>query len=139
MASSRQLATALVLGAVVAGAAGPVRADPVKCQKTIVQQLAKLKKQVLKRTEKCIDNQNVGKITGPCPDADAQLRIQSTRDKVVAKIALNCPEPDRTTLGFPGNCAFETVSSGVEATCAALAVTSPTELATCLACWKQAE
>src|SRR5262249_57362245 len=101
--------------------------------------MAKIKKQVLKRTEKCIDNQNLGKIPGPCPDAATQLKIQSTRDKAVAKVALNCPEPDRTTLGFPSNCAFESASSGVEATCAALPVTSPTELATSLPCWKQAE
>jgi hypothetical protein len=139
MAPIRPLAAALAVGALVAGAAVPAGAEPVKCQKTIVQQLAKLKKQVLKRTEKCIDNQNVGKTSGPCPDAATQLKIQTTRDKAIAKIALNCPDPDRTTLGFPSSCAFETVSSGIEATCAVLPVTSPAELATCLACWKQAE
>jgi hypothetical protein len=138
MTSSRHLATALALAAFGAGAL-PAGAEPVKCQKTIVQQLAKVKKQVLKRTEKCIDNQNVGKIAGPCPDADALLKIQTARDKAVAKIALNCPDPDRTTLGFPTDCAFETVPSGIEATCGALPVTSPAEFATCLACWKQAE
>jgi hypothetical protein len=119
--------------------ASTAQAEPVKCQATIVKELAKLKKQVLKRTEKCIDNQNVGKISGPCPDADAQLKIQTARDKAVAKIALLCPDPDRTTLGFPTNCAFEAVSSGIEGQCAALPVTSANELATCLACWKQAE
>src|SRR5262249_54771900 len=125
MAPLRPLAAAVAAGALVAGAAVPVAAEPVKCQKTIVQQLAKLKKQVLKRTEKCIDNQNVGKIPGPCPDAATQLKIQATRDKAVAKIALECPEPDRTTLGFPSTCAFESGSSGVEAACATLPVTSP--------------
>ena len=132
MASSRQLGTALALGALVVGAAVPAAAEPIKCQKTIVQQLAKLKKQVLKRTEKCIDKQNLGKITGPCPDTDAQLKIQTTQDKVVARIALNCPEPDRTTLGFSTSCAFEAASSGVEATCAGMPpISSPSELATC--------
>src|SRR5262245_38663209 len=139
MASSRQFAAAFALGGLV-GAAVPVGAEPVKCQKTIVQELAKLKKQVLKRTEKCIDNHNLGKITADCPDADTLLKIQTTRDKAIAKIALNCPDPDRTTLGFSTSCAFETVSSGVEATCAAMPpITSPAELATCLVCWKQAE
>src|SRR5262245_1944616 len=139
MASSRQLAIALALGVLVVGMTVPASADPIKCQKAIVQQLAKVKKQILKRTEKCIDNQNIGKISGPCPDADALLKIQTTRDKAVAKIAASCPDPDRITLGFPSNCAFESVSSGIEATCEALPVTNPTELATCLACWKQAE
>jgi hypothetical protein len=119
--------------------ASSAQAEPVKCQATIVKELAKLKKQVLKRTEKCSDNQNVGKLPGPCPDATAQLKIQTARDKAIAKIALLCPDPDRTTLGFPANCAFEAVSSGIEGQCAALPVTNPTELATCLACWKQAE
>jgi len=140
MTPRRSSAAALTIGAaVVAAGVLPARAEPIKCQKTIIQQLAKVKKQVLKRTEKCIDNQNVGKISGPCPDADALLKIQTTRDKAVAKIALDCPDPDRNTLGFPSSCAFETVSSGIEATCGALPVTSPTEFATCLACWKQAE
>jgi hypothetical protein len=48
----RPLAAALALGALVAGAAVPVGAEPVKCQKTIVQQLAKLKKQVLRRSRR---------------------------------------------------------------------------------------
>jgi hypothetical protein len=119
--------------------ASTAESEPVKCQSTIVKELAKLKKQVLKRTEKCIDNQNVGKIPGPCPDAAALLKIQTARDKAIAKIALLCPDPDRTTLGFPNNCAFESASSGIEGTCAGLPVTNPTELATCIACWKQAE
>jgi hypothetical protein len=130
---------------ILVGACAPVllvsvaQAEPVKCQATIVKQMAKLKKQVLKRTEKCVDNQNIGKIPGPCPDATAQLKIDTTRDKVIAKIALLCPDPDRTTLGFPTDCAFEPASSGIEGSCAGLPVTNPTELATCIACWKQAE
>jgi hypothetical protein len=137
--ASRVSVGALALGALVTAAVVPAGAEPVKCQKTIVQQLAKLKKQVLKRTEKCIDNQNVGKISGPCPDTAAQLKIQTARDKAVVKIAAACPDPDRTTLGFPNDCAFESASSGIEATCAAMPVTSSSELATCLACWKEAE
>ena len=81
-----------------------------------------------------------GEDPGPRPDAATQLKIQTTHDKAVAvEDRAQLPHPDRTTLGFPSTCAFESVSSGIEATCAALPVTSPSELATCLACWKQAE
>ncbi len=119
--------------------AGVGRADPVNCQKQIVKNLLKFKKTYLKAFGKCTDAENLGKIPGPCPDAAAQLKIQTVQTKVGAKIAASCPDPDRTTLGFAGNCAFETGVSGIEASCAALPVTSPAELATCLMCWKGAE
>jgi hypothetical protein len=141
MAASRPLVAAFALGALMVAGVGEVGAEPVKCHKTIVKELAKLKKQVLKRSEKCLDSQNVGKLTGPCPDAAALLKIQTTRDKAIAKIALNCPDPDRTTLGFGTSCAFESAPSAAEADCAAMTptITSPSDLATCLACWKEAE
>lgn len=120
-------------------AASLSQAEPVKCQKDIVKSLLKLKKTHLKKLAKCVDNQNLGKIPGPCPDAAIALKIQTTRDKVVAKIALSCPDPDLTTLGFPGTCDFGTTQTGIEADCAALPVSTPTEFATCLACWKEAQ
>src|SRR4029453_13040883 len=141
MTAPRLLVAVFALGALMAAGVGQVGAEPVKCQKTIVKELAKLKKQVLKRSEKCLDNHNLGKITDDCPDAAAQEKIQTTQDKAIAKIALNCPDPDRTTLGFGTSCAFESAPSAAEADCAAMTptITSPSDLATCLACWKQAE
>src|SRR5262245_1645238 len=118
---------------------GPAHADPVKCQKTVIPSLLKYKKAYLKAHLKCLDAENVGKILGPCPDARAQLKIQTTNQKVVAKIAGACTMADLASLGYPANCAFETVSTGIEAQCAALPVTTPTEFAECLKCWKGAE
>jgi hypothetical protein len=128
--------TAAVLVALTASAAS---AEPVKCQKDIVKNLLKLKKTYLKKVAKCVDNQNLGKIAGPCPDAATALKVQVTRDKVVAKIALSCPDPDLATLGFPGTCDYGTTQTGIESQCAALPVTTPTEFAQCLACWKEAQ
>ena len=130
---------ALALLLAVCGIARHAAAEPMKCQKGIIRGMLKLKKTYLKKTAKCVDNQNVGKIAGPCPDAATALKIQQARDKVIAKIATSCPDPDLATLGFPGTCAFEATATGIEAQCAALPVTTPTEFATCLACWKEAE
>jgi hypothetical protein len=124
---------------------GSAQAEPVNCQKQIIKNLLKFKKTYLKALEKCADSENLGKITGPCSahtpggDAATQLKIQTTEDKVQAKIALSCPDPDLATLGFSSTCAFEASPTGVEATCAALPVTTPEEFATCLMCWKGAE
>ncbi len=139
MTSRRVMVAALAMGILWGWTARPALAEPVKCQKDIVKNLLKLKKTYLKKTAKCLDNQNLGKVPGPCPDADADLKIETTRNKVIAKIALSCPDPDLTTLGFPTTCAFETTATGIEAECAALPVTNATEFATCLACWKEAE
>ena len=118
---------------------GPAHADPAKCQKTVIPSLLKFKKAYLKAHLKCLDAENVGKIPGPCPDARAQLKVQTVNQKVVAKIAGACTMPDLATLGYPANCAFETVSTGIESQCAALPVTTPSEFAECLKCWKGAE
>jgi hypothetical protein len=118
---------------------GSVRAEPVNCQKQIVKNLLKFKKIYLKKAGKCIDNENLGKIPGPCPDAATQLKVQTVATKVHDKIAESCPAPDLATLGFPNNCAFEATATGIEGTCAALPVTTPGEFADCLICWKGAE
>jgi hypothetical protein len=133
------LVSVLAIGGLVAGLAAPTHADPVKCQRDVVKSMLKLKNTYLKKTAKCLDKQNVGKIPGPCPDAATALKIQKTRDKVIARIVKSCPDPDLTTLGFPSSCAFEAASTGIEAQCAALPVTSASEFAACLACWKEAE
>ncbi len=139
MAPSRSAIVTIGLLALLVAGASPAIADPVKCQKDLVKSLLKLKKTHLKKTAKCLDNQNVGKIAGPCPDAATALKIQTTRDKVVAKIAASCPAPDLTTLGFPADCQLQTPTSAAEALCAALPGSTATEFATCLTCWKEAE
>ncbi len=129
----------VALAALALMVAGPAGAEPANCQKQVVKQLMKLKKISVKATAKCLDSQNLNKISGPCPDAATQLKVQKVRTKVVTTIATACPDPDRATLGFPATCAFEGTPTGVEATCAALPVGTPAEFATCLACWKEAE
>jgi hypothetical protein len=124
---------------VLAALVGSVRAEPVNCQKQIVKNLLKFKKTYLKKVGKCIDNQNVGKIPGPCPDPTTALKLQTLETKIRDKIALSCPAPDLATLGFPSSCAFEATGTGIEGQCAALPVTTPAEFADCLLCWKGAE
>lgn len=132
----RPLSLALLLFALSTGAA---QADPAKCQKLIGSQLLKLTKTALKSYGKCLDAENIGKISGPCPDAAAQLKVQTIRDKVVAKIGASCTPADLTALGIPTDCAYETTPTGVEGTCAALPAGTPAEVGACLACWKEAE
>jgi len=120
-------------------AASAAQAEPVNCQKQIIKNLLKFKKTYLKKVGKCVDNQNVGKIAGPCPDPATQLKLDATETKIRLKLESSCPAPDLTTLGFPATCAYETTGTGIESTCAALPVTTPGELADCLMCWKGAE
>src|SRR5436309_15820469 len=99
-------ATAMVVFFALA-AAGSAGAEPVSCQKQIVKNLLKFKKTYLKKVGKCVDNENLGKIPGPCPDAATQLKVQTLETKIRDKIAASCPAPDLATLGFPTSCAFE--------------------------------
>jgi hypothetical protein len=114
-------------------------ADPVVCQKQIAGTLRKFKKVHLKSHVKCLDAQNAGKISGPCPDALATFKVQTVSQKATAKIAAACTLADVAALGFPSDCAFEPAVTGIEGQCAALPVSTPTEFAQCLACWKGAE
>jgi hypothetical protein len=118
---------------------GSAHAEPVNCQKQIVKNLLKFKKTYLKKVGKCVDNQNLGKLSGPCPDTATQLKLDTLAGKIRTKIELSCPDPDLATLGFPSSCAFETTATGIESTCKALPVTTPGEFADCLLCWKGAE
>ena len=133
--------TRLVVGIslVLAVAASGVRAEPVNCQKQIVKNLLKFKKTYLKKVGKCVDNQNVGKLEGPCPDPATDLKLDATEAKIRLKIEVSCPSPDLTTLGFPTSCDYENTATGIESDCAALPATTPGELADCLMCWKGAE
>jgi hypothetical protein len=136
------MARLVVISALVALAlvASPAGADPVNCQKQIIKNLLKFKKTDLKALGKCADNENLGKITGPCPDAATLLKISKVKTAVHTKISDSCPDPDRTTLGFPTSCAFEPGLTGAaEQTCASMPVTSAGDLADCLMCWKGAE
>ncbi len=94
----------LCSGLAVLALAGSAHAEPAKCQKQIFSQLLKFKKIHLKAHTKCLDGQNVGKFSGPCPDTAALIRIQGIQLKVRAKIAAACSLADLGTLGFPSDC-----------------------------------
>jgi hypothetical protein len=113
------------------------QADPVKCEKGILGQLLKFKKVILKTHEKCLDNENLSKIPGPCPDATASLKITSTDGKVDSKIVGSCPDP--SDIAAYTTCNFKPGATGKEADCAGLPVATPQNLADCLECWKTAE
>jgi hypothetical protein len=121
-------------------AASHAHADPATCQKAIIQNLLKFKKVYLKRHEKCLDAHNVGKVTVDCPDAATQLKIGTTTQKIVLKIADSCSAADAAALGYT-DCNFEPAAGGKEAQCASdfSPITDGTSLASCLGCWKEAE
>src|SRR5204863_255288 len=77
-----------------AAAPGPAQADSATCQTAISVQLQKFKKLSLKTHVKCLRLENIGKITGCttdcCPDATAQLKIQTARDNATTAIAAAC-------------------------------------------------
>jgi len=126
---------ALLITAVAGSAAF---ADPVLCEKQMVTQLAKLKKVAAKALGKCIDKDNKGALvpTDACPDVATQAKIQKTRDKVREVIGADCSLADIAALGFT-DCNLDAPDSAAETACAALPVTSSTEFADCLACWKE--
>lgn len=130
------VALAGVLGASTAGAA----ADPnLRCHKTIVKQLEKFKKIHLKLHRNCLDKQNRGKIAGPCLDATADAKLALTNQKVAAAIAKKCSMANLAALGYRTDCQYGASTAGVEGTCYALPVTTPSEFAECMKCWKGAE
>jgi hypothetical protein len=114
-------------------------ADPVKCQRTYVKQLLRLKKKFVQLQNRCLDRENVGTVTGPCPDLATAAKIADAEESVREKIADECTLADATALGYPGSCALAAASDGAQQACAALQVTTPTEFADCLICWKEAE
>jgi hypothetical protein len=141
-ATSFPTSVAAVIVAALLATPQPARSavDPTTlCHRTIVKQLAKYKKVHLKRHEKCLDQDNDGKIPGPCPDALASFKIQVANSKVAAKIALKCTMADLAALGYRSDCAYAPAVSGIEAQCVGLPVTTPRELAECMKCWKGAE
>jgi hypothetical protein len=135
----RRLVVAAAAMAMSTATFGPAKADPASCRTKIVKQMYRFKKVYLKSHEKCLEKENIGKISGPCPDPVAQLKVQKVNSKVVEAISARCTMADIAALGFPADCAFEAATTGIEATCAALPVTTPAEFAECLKCWKAAE
>jgi hypothetical protein len=114
--------------------------DPtLLCHKTVVKQLEKYKKTHLKLYRNCIDKQNRNLIPGPCLDATASAKLALAEGKVAAAIAKKCTTTNLSTLGYRTDCQYGAVTPGVGGTCAALPVTSATEFATCMMCWKGAE
>ena len=134
------LVVALVASA-VAGLVPPAAADPVLCQKTIAKQYTVLQKKALKGVAKCLDKENLGTLDGPCPDAATATKLAVARQKVEAKVATLCSIGDAAALGFGSGCGFgpSNEDSAVEASCRALPVTTPAELAACIACWTDAD
>jgi hypothetical protein len=134
--------TAVVIGVVLLLPAfvGIAAADPVLCQKTIAKQYTVLKKKTLKGVGKCLDKQNKGDVAGPCPDAITAGKLDVVRQKVEAKVAATCSMADATALGF-AFCSYgqPDEDSVVEAACRALPLTTPSELASCITCWKEAD
>jgi hypothetical protein len=140
MASFSRAVGVAVLASVTLSAPATLRADPALCQLNIARQLTKFKKAYLKAHFRCLRLENLGRLAAPsCPDSVAQERIDTVNARVVDAIAGACQMADITALGFPGNCTFETVATGIEATCGALPVTTPSQFAECLKCWKGAE
>jgi hypothetical protein len=125
--------------AVALSLAAPAQADLVKCHKTVVNQLVRFKKKHLSLHIRCIDKQNVGKITGPCPDTVSVDKLDTLAARIDTKIATDCTMGELTTLGFASDCELEPATTGIEGDCADLPVTNPTELSQCLRCWKGAE
>jgi hypothetical protein len=136
------LVATLALSLFTFGAAA--QADTASCHSTLVKQLRKFKKIHLKQHIKCLKLENRQVIPGPCPDSEAQAKIDATKLKVEAAIAAKCTPADLAALEFRTDCVYDSGGSGIEATCAGLNVLAgpnidPTLLAQCLECWKGAE
>jgi len=128
-------------------AAAPGYADPVTCRRTVVQSALGYKRAVLREYGRCLDKDNADRVVGPCPDTsgpgappDAADRIARARARAVDRIADQCVFPgDLTANDYPLDCSYEAIATGKEGQCAALSVTSATDFADCLLCWKEAE
>jgi hypothetical protein len=135
-------AMVVAVSSAVAGAPNGAAAasDPnALCHKTVVKQLEKFKKTQLKLYRNCLDKQNRNLIAGPCLDVVSQAKLDLTEQKVAAAIAKKCTPAILTALGYRSDCQYDAATPGVGGTCAALPVTTATEFATCMMCWKGAE
>jgi hypothetical protein len=133
---------AALAAGILAASAGFASAatDPnLLCHKTIVKQLEKYKKTYLKLYRNCIDKQNRNTIPGPCLDTVSAAKLALTNDKVAAAIAKKCQMSNLATLGYRSDCQYGASTAGIGGTCFNLPVTTPTEFAECMKCWKGAE
>jgi len=134
------VAVAVALALTVAATPAQAAADPnVLCHKTIVKQLEKFKKTHLKLYRNCIDKQNRNLIPGPCLDNVSDAKLGLANQKVSAAIAKKCTMANLATLGYRTDCEYRPATAGVGGTCFALPVTTATEFAECMKCWKGAE
>ncbi len=114
--------------------------DPaLLCQKIVVKQLEKYKKDYIKHHIKCLDKENKGDIAGPCPDLFTSAKIGLTKLKVKANIAKKCTMDLLSTIGYRTDCDYGPATSGIGGTCAALPVTTVDEFSECMQCWKEAD
>jgi hypothetical protein len=124
--------------------AGQLTPQDVACQKAIVARLATFKKAYLKSVSKCLNFENEGKITGPCPEALTPdlvtlAKIQKAVTSAENGIPSKCTSSNLSNLGFRADCQYEAAATGVEGGCAALPVTDGKSFADCLLCWKRGE
>lgn len=136
---SRTRTIALAAIALIGASAHPAYSDTAGCQRSIVKLLLKFEKVLVRAHTKCLDLENLGRIPGPCPDAAAELRMDTVAQKVVTNIAAACTAGDLTALGFPSDCNYGGASGAAVAACAALPTGTVAEAAACLECWKAAE
>jgi hypothetical protein len=138
----RAIGSVVVAVAIVSGSASASYAatDPnVLCHKTVVKQLEKYKKTHLKLYRNCLDKENKGVISGPCLDAVSVAKLADTNLKVTANIVKKCQLANLATLGYRTDCQYGPATPGIGGTCFGLPVTTVTEFAECLKCWKGAE
>jgi hypothetical protein len=139
MKPARRLALSAVVAVTLVSTSAFAAADPnLICHKTVVKQLEKYKKAHLKSYQKCLDKQNKGDIAS-CLDTLSAAKLGVTAGKVGAAIAKKCTPTILTALGYRSDCQYGAATPGVGGTCAALPVTTATEFATCMECWKGAE
>jgi hypothetical protein len=114
--------------------------DPnVLCQRTVVKQLEKYKKTHLKLYRNCLDKENRGDIAGPCLDLVSAAKLAGTSAKVTTAIAKKCTLANLMAVGYRSDCHYGAATAGISGTCFGLPVTSGSEFADCMQCWKGAE
>lgn len=136
-----RLAVAASTAAMLIAAAGFAAAatDPnVLCHRTVVKQLEKFKKTHLKIHQKCLDKENVG-LVASCLDSLSAAKLAGANLKIAAAIAKKCTMGNLTAVGFRSDCQYGASTAGIGGTCFNLPVTTPTEFAECMKCWKGAE
>jgi hypothetical protein len=89
------LAASVLAVALLLGGAAPAAAEPVRCQREIATQSAKLVQARVKALQKCRDAVVKGTFAGPCPDAKAGAKIAKAESKLGAAIAKACGGADR--------------------------------------------